>query len=319
MKESDNTRSFSAGDAMRAIIHEEPQLLMVLRRFDISLGFGNATVEQICAGKGIDTDTFLAVANYTTGREWKHFSVDVNTLMRYLKNAHKYFLGFALPVIRRKLLEALPVQDPHAITMLILKYFDDFADEVRAHMNFEDENVFPYIEMLLRGELTDRFDITAFESSHKPLAPKLQELKEIFVSHYRSIGNEDLINATLFDIINCENDIAGHCAVEDHILVPAVEAIVARNRRADGNDDTKEATGAAVEISQRECEVVRCIAMGMSTKEIADHLCLSAHTVNTHRRNICAKLDIHSTAGLAIYAIIHNLVDIADIRSAALK
>lgn len=51
----------------------------------------------------------------------------------------------------------------------------------------------------------------------------------------------------------------------------------------------------------------------MSNKEIADKLFLSIHTVTTHRRNITAKLQIHSPAGLTIYAIMNNLVDISDI------
>ena len=52
----------------------------------------------------------------------------------------------------------------------------------------------------------------------------------------------------------------------------------------------------------------------MANKEIADHLCLSIHTVTTHRRNLSAKLGIHSAAGLAIFAILHNLVDIKDVK-----
>jgi DNA-binding NarL/FixJ family response regulator len=60
---------------------------------------------------------------------------------------------------------------------------------------------------------------------------------------------------------------------------------------------------------------VQCIARGLSTKEIAEKLFLSAHTVTTHRRNICSKLDIHSAAGLTIYAIIHGLVDISEIKA----
>ncbi len=47
----------------------------------------------------------------------------------------------------------------------------------------------------------------------------------------------------------------------------------------------------------------------MSNKEIADSLCISVHTVTTHRRNICAKLEIHSPAGLTIYAILNGLID----------
>lgn len=304
---------------MRQLIHDEPQLLMVIRRFDVALGFGNATVEQVCRERGIDCDTFLAVANFSTGRDWKSFKVDVAALMRYLKNAHKYFLEFALPAIRRKLLEALPVHDPHDLTMLILRYFDDYVGEVRAHMAFEDENVFPYVEELLAGSVTEALDFSAFEASHQPLAPKLQELKEIFVSHYRSVGNEDLINSALFDIINCVGDISGHCAVEDNILVPAVREIVDRSLEQAHRKGQAVTEKETEELSRRECEVVACIARGLSTKEISDRLNLSAHTVNTHRRNICAKLDIHSAAGLTIYAIIHNLVDIADIHKSSLK
>lgn len=70
-------------------------------------------------------------------------------------------------------------------------------------------------------------------------------------------------------------------------------------------------------LSQREKEVVVCVIQGMTNKQIADKLCLSTHTVITHRRNISAKLDIHSTAGLTIYAIVNKLVDIEDIKDDA--
>ena len=66
-------------------------------------------------------------------------------------------------------------------------------------------------------------------------------------------------------------------------------------------------------LSQREKEVIVCVVKGMTNKQIADRLCLSAHTVITHRRNISAKLDIHSTAGLTIYAIVNKLVELDEI------
>ena len=49
---------------------------------------------------------------------------------------------------------------------------------------------------------------------------------------------------------------------------------------------------------------------GLSNKEIADVLFISTHTVISHRKNIARKLNIHSTAGLTIYAIVNKLVDI---------
>lgn len=52
----------------------------------------------------------------------------------------------------------------------------------------------------------------------------------------------------------------------------------------------------------------------MTSKQIADHLCISTHTVITHRRNIVAKLQIHSPAGLTIYAIVNKLVELSDVK-----
>ena len=61
-------------------------------------------------------------------------------------------------------------------------------------------------------------------------------------------------------------------------------------------------------LSQREKEIVICVVKGMTNKEIAEKLFLSIHTVITHRRNISKKLQIHSAAGLTIYAIVNKPV-----------
>lgn len=60
------------------------------------------------------------------------------------------------------------------------------------------------------------------------------------------------------------------------------------------------------ELSEREREVLLLVAQGFSSKEIADKLNISVHTVNTHRKNITHKTGIKSVAGLAVYAMIHN-------------
>lgn len=67
-------------------------------------------------------------------------------------------------------------------------------------------------------------------------------------------------------------------------------------------------------LSAREKEIITCVVKGMTNKEIADVLFLSTHTVITHRRNIARKLQIHSPAGLTIYAIVNKLVEIQDIK-----
>ncbi|MFR9602791.1 MAG: LuxR C-terminal-related transcriptional regulator [Rikenellaceae bacterium] len=87
-----------------------------------------------------------------------------------------------------------------------------------------------------------------------------------------------------------------------------VEKISAVTRRDDA-DQTKK------DLSQREKEIIVSVVKGMTNKQIADALCLSTHTVIAHRRNIASKLQIHSPAGLTIYAIVNKLVDLADIKN----
>lgn len=67
-------------------------------------------------------------------------------------------------------------------------------------------------------------------------------------------------------------------------------------------------------LSQREKEIVVCVVRGLTNKEIADELFLSVHTVITHRRNISRKLQIHSVAGLTIYAIANKLIGLEELK-----
>lgn len=61
------------------------------------------------------------------------------------------------------------------------------------------------------------------------------------------------------------------------------------------------------ELSIREREVLVLVAQGLSSKQIADKLNISIHTVNSHRKNVTRKTGIRSVAGLAVYATLHNM------------
>ncbi len=78
-------------------------------------------------------------------------------------------------------------------------------------------------------------------------------------------------------------------------------------------EDDEETTDTE-QLSLREKEIIACVVKGMTNKAIADKLSISIHTVITHRRNITKKLQIHSAAGLAIYAIVNKIVEIQDIK-----
>ena len=63
-----------------------------------------------------------------------------------------------------------------------------------------------------------------------------------------------------------------------------------------------------IEISDREKDIIRLIADGLSTNEIGEKLFLSAHTVNTHRKNILSKLNVKNSAGVIRYGIQTGIV-----------
>lgn len=72
----------------------------------------------------------------------------------------------------------------------------------------------------------------------------------------------------------------------------------------------KEVAGNSL-LTKREIEVLRFIAEGLTSREIADKLFLSLNTINTHRTNIMKKLNIHDTAGLVKYAIQNGLAELS--------
>jgi len=72
-------------------------------------------------------------------------------------------------------------------------------------------------------------------------------------------------------------------------------------------------------LSPRETTIVRHISMGLTNRQIAETLFLSAHTVMTHRKNISAKLGIKSVSGLTVYAIVNNIITIEEVSSLPAK
>jgi DNA-binding NarL/FixJ family response regulator len=63
-----------------------------------------------------------------------------------------------------------------------------------------------------------------------------------------------------------------------------------------------------VRLTPKEVEIVKLLALGYTTKIIADRIFISHHTVNTHRKNILRKLQINNTSELLMYAIKNGIV-----------
>ena len=308
-----NQKMYEPDDKMISLIRDNYNLLQSLGSFGISLGFGDKTVSQVCEEQHVDTYTFLAVVNFTINgyRDFDDASrLSMPTLLQYLKACHDYFIGFQLPFIRKELVDAL--DDKDNLARLILKLYDEYARSVTSHMKYEEKNVYPYVEALLQGKSVTDFEIDMYSKHHGQESNKLRELKSIIIKYLPSDGlRNNQLSATLYDIYNNEEWLSLHAQVEEEIFIPAVRRLEQKLKQSDvtakiSNMIGKNAEGTEA-LGEREKDVIVALVQGMTNKEIADHLCISVNTVITHRRNIARKLQIHSPAGLTIYAIVNNL------------
>ena len=316
-----NLKMYEPGDRMITLIKDNCSVLQALGSFGIKLGFGDKTVDETCQLNGVDTYTFLAVVNYTIngyGEFGDDEHISVHTLLHYLRASHTYYLDFLLPFIRRELEESISEDD--ALGRLIMKLYEEYAQEIRRHMKYEEKTLFPYVESLIEGRPTNNYNVETFSKHHEQTDKKLRELKLMIIKYLPADAHHNnQLTATLYDIYNNEEWLRQHAEVEDHIFTPAIRRL---ERQTKQNDVTKNIStmvfkggqdGGEV-LSERERDVIVSVVQGMQNKEIADHLCISINTVITHRRNIARKLQIHSPAGLTIYAIVNGLVDISSVK-----
>ena len=316
-----NQKMYEADDQMISLIRDDYDLLQSLGSFGISLGFGDKTVQETCEDNHVDTYTFLAVVNYTIngyGEFEADEQISVPTLMHYLEASHAYFLDFQLPYIRRELQESLNEDD--SLARLIMRFYDEYAHEIRRHMTYEQKTLFPYVNTLLEGQPASDYTVETFSKHHGATDKKLRELKLLIIKYLPQDGlHNNQLTATLHDIYDNEAWLRQHAEVEDHIFVPAIRRLEQMTKQQDVSRNIsgmvfKSGVQNPDALSDREKDVIISLVQGMSNKEIADHLCISINTVITHRRNIARKLQIHSPAGLTIYAIVNGLVDISSVK-----
>lgn len=315
-----NQKMYEADDKMISLIADNYNLLESLGRFGINLGFGDKTVREVCEDQQVDTYTFLAIVNFSING-YRNIDDDgrisVPTILHYLKASHEYFLDFQLPNIRKELLEALDENDN--LARLIMKMYDSYAHEIRTHMKYEEQTVFPYVDALLKEQSTGDFDIETFSKHHGQTTVRLRELKNIIIKYLPSdTQRNNLLTTVLYDLYKNEEWLGQHAEVEDYIFIPAIRRMEQKLRQNDVSVKISRMISQNPEnsdsLSDREKDVIVSLVQGMTNKEIADHLCISTNTVITHRRNIARKLQIHSPAGLTIYAIVNNLVDISSVK-----
>lgn len=308
------TNTFSPETKLAELVQQNYRLLFVLNRVGIPLGFGEKTLKQICTEQDIHIPTFIALCRLHTEpadidkHEWEN-SLSVGFIVDFLKNSHRYFLEQRLPDICAKLNIALEYSNSQK---LILRFFEEYENEVAEHMSYENEVFFPYVAQLLTGEKAPDYSAEDYKKHHNDIEEKLNDLSNLLLKYLPADADNYLISNVLLDLKVCNDDLKTHTFIEDEILLPKIIKLEKQTGTYDESEDENK------DLSEREKEILVSIVKGMMNKEIAEQHYISVNTVITHRRNISRKLGIKGPAGLTVYAILNKLVNINDLKPDAL-
>lgn len=224
-----NDIMLSENTKMSELVLSNPKLIQMLSRFGIELGFGDQSVKEVCSKAGVQPYFFLIVCNLYTNPDFIPSeellkSADVNSVIRYLSNSHKYYIEERIPHIENHL-DRIIQACPEKFGNTLQRFFKEYKNEVKNHFIYEEEVVFPYVNSLADESAKNRFTINEFKSNHSNIEDKLSDLMNILIKYLPAgIFPKERIEISL-DIMDLSSDLSCHTLVEERLLVPFVEYI----------------------------------------------------------------------------------------------
>lgn len=230
---TDNERTVFSGTMKLAdLIGANYQLLNVLSRMGIGLGFGELTINEVCERQGIDPGSFLLICDVYTYDDFvpskELLSVaDPSTIVDYLHNSHSFYLDKEFASLESNLKAMV---EPCNVTQkkIVEKFFNGYKTQVENHFAYEESVVFPYVRALTRGERQESYTIEQFEENHSNIDETLNDLKNIVMKYLPETCDTVLRNEVLYRIFSLEADLAKHTIIEDAVLIPVVNKMEAR-------------------------------------------------------------------------------------------
>ena len=229
-----NTTIYNRRMKMADLVASDISLLTILQRLDIALGFGEATVDEVCVQHNISADLLLMICNIYSFRDY-HPQIetltddDIRSITTYLRASHRFYSTICFPALHNNIHRMVKELDDVS-RRLIDKFYDDYDNEVNNHFKYEEEVVFPYIENLLcnRHNSNNEFSIALFEHNHGNVNEKLNDLGNIIIKYLNKDYTSQLRYEILGEIHHISNDLMKHSDIENKLLVPLVEKIEQR-------------------------------------------------------------------------------------------
>lgn len=211
------------------LLASDGNLLSILQRLDIRLGFGEATIADLCARYGISAELFIMICNIYSYHDYvpqveSLAEKDIESITAYLRASHRYYTKVCFPAIHNSIHRLVNELD-NVSRRVIDKFYDDYDNEVNNHFSYEEDVVFPYIESLLNNKekSDDKYNISQFGHSHSNINEKLNDLKNIIIKYLDEKYSLPLRFELLKEIYSVEEDLRKHSLIENKLLIPLVE------------------------------------------------------------------------------------------------
>jgi regulator of cell morphogenesis and NO signaling len=215
------------------IIISNPYLILVLEHLGINMEVQEKTVGQICIENRVSTGLFLTIANLFNGFKpspvTEYSFDDIQTIIKYLKNCHRYYLEEKYPMIKNYI-EMINRINDHSEILMIGKFFDKYFEEVIDHLDYEDDVVFPYV-LRLNNQLTlespdgtlSNYSVTEYREHHNDIEEKLTDLNNLLIKYMPQKNDQQVRRKLLLCLFELEYDLKIHSQIEETILIPMVE------------------------------------------------------------------------------------------------
>ncbi len=229
------SRHFTPSRKLSDLIAANHDLILLLPRFGIELGFGEKTVQEVCNIYHVPVDFMLTVCNVYT---FDNFQPDINMLaasdmsmlVPYLLASHKYYTVERLPHIEVHLQHIADRVQPK-YGHILKQFYADFQKVIAHHFECEEKHCFPRLEQLQKGGSGEAATVNPYDADdHCDIVDRLNDLTQIA---YKYLPGNVLPEETIdlvFDILQLVADIQRHALIEDKILLPYIEWLE-RSRR----------------------------------------------------------------------------------------
>ncbi|MDR1023941.1 MAG: LuxR C-terminal-related transcriptional regulator [Prevotellaceae bacterium] len=316
-------------DKLADVLQRDSRLIAVAESLGVELGFGDKSVREVCAERKVDVDFFIALLNVVSTERYYPAqplqALSALQLVAYLRSVHRRYRSVQLGVIQGQVERLAASGAAGKRLQLVEQTFGEASRELLRYFSDVDEMLFARVQRLYAScvlqasgqaspdEPATPVNFPALQQRYRLVCAKLHDVNNLLIKYLTGDFDRALRNAVIYQISDMEADLRCCLRLQELLLLPAMIQLrcTLTNKRLEDvfryNSQTIDLADGK-ELSEREREVLRSVAQGLSSNVIAKRLGISVHTVQAHRKNITAKLGVKSVPALTTYAIMHGVV-----------